>query len=59
VIFVHNHPSGDPFPSQDDLVLTARLKQAGAVLGINALDHVIIGEGRYVSLADEGRFKLL
>lgn len=59
VIFVHNHPSGDPTPSTDDLALTARLKQAGAVLGIKALDHVVIGEGRYVSLVDEGQFSML
>jgi DNA repair protein RadC len=59
VIFVHNHPSGDPSPSNDDLALTARLKQAGQVLGIKPLDHVIIGEGRYVSLVDEGHFAAL
>jgi DNA repair protein RadC len=59
VVFVHNHPSGDPQPSKEDLALTARLKRAGAVLGIRALDHVIIGEGRYVSLVDEGQFEAL
>ena len=59
VIFVHNHPSGDPTPSNDDLALTARLKQAGSVLGIKPLDHVIVGEGRYVSLVDEGHFSAL
>ncbi|MBI5542761.1 MAG: DNA repair protein RadC [Deltaproteobacteria bacterium] len=59
VVFVHNHPSGDPAPSPDDLSLTTRLKQAGKVLGINPLDHVIIGEGRYVSLVDEGSFSVL
>jgi len=59
VIFVHNHPSGDPSPSSDDLSLTARLKQAGTVLGIKPLDHVIIGDGRYVSLVDDGRFAAL
>jgi DNA repair protein RadC len=59
VIFVHNHPSGDPTPSADDLSLTARLKQAGAVLGVRALDHVILGEGSYVSLADCGQFAIL
>jgi len=56
VVFVHNHPSGDPAPSSEDLTLTARLKQAGVVLGIKVLDHIIIGEGRYVSLVDEGLF---
>lgn len=59
VVFAHNHPSGDPTPSADDLALTARLKQAGAVLGIKPLDHVIIGEGRYLSLVDEGLFAAL
>jgi len=59
VIFVHNHPSGDPTPSGDDLSLTARLKQAGSVLGIRMLDHVILGEGRFVSLADDGQLSLL
>ncbi len=56
VVFVHNHPSGDPHPSADDLALTARLKQAGHVLGIRPLDHIIIGDGRYVSLVDDGQF---
>ncbi len=59
VIFVHNHPSGDPEPSRDDLALTARLKQAGKIMGISPLDHLIIGEGRYVSLVDDGRFEVL
>jgi DNA repair protein RadC len=59
VVFVHNHPSGDPMPSTDDLALTARLKQAGSVLGIKPLDHIIIGEGRYVSMVDEGHFAAL
>jgi DNA repair protein RadC len=54
VIFLHNHPSGDPTPSQEDRVLTARLVSAGEVLGIRVLDHVVIGDGRYVSFADEG-----
>lgn len=59
VIFVHNHPSGDPCPSVEDLTLTARLKSAGSVLGIKVLDHVIVGDGRYVSLVDEGQFMAL
>lgn len=54
VIFVHNHPSGDPAPSRDDLTLTQRLQAAGEALGIRALDHVVIGDGRYVSLAEQG-----
>jgi len=52
VIFVHNHPSGDPAPSTDDYALTARLKQAGVVLGIRALDHLVVGECAYVSMVD-------
>lgn len=54
VIFLHNHPSGDPQPSPEDRALTARLVEAGNILGIRVLDHVIIGDGRYVSFADEG-----
>ena len=54
VIFVHNHPSGDPTPSQEDRVLTARLVSAGEVLGIRVLDHHVVGDGRYVSFADQG-----
>lgn len=54
VIFLHNHPSGDPKPSKEDRALTARLQEAGDILGVQVLDHVIIGDGRYVSFADEG-----
>ena len=54
VIFLHNHPSGDPKPSAEDRTLTARLQEAGNILGIQVLDHVIIGDGRFVSFADEG-----
>lgn len=54
VLFVHNHPSGDPTPSREDLQLTTRLRDAGALMGVRVLDHIIIGNGRYVSLADEG-----
>lgn len=54
VIFVHNHPSGDPSPSEEDRVLTARLVAAGELLGIQVLDHLIVGDGRYTSFADQG-----
>jgi len=54
VIFLHNHPSGDPTPSHEDRILTARLVSAGEVLGIRVLDHLVIGDGRYVSFADQG-----
>jgi DNA repair protein RadC len=57
VIFLHNHPSGDPTPSLEDRRLTDRLVAAGNVLGIRVLDHVILGEDRYVSFADEGWLK--
>ena len=54
VIFLHNHPSGDPTPSVEDRRLTERLVAAGEVLGIRVLDHMIVGDGRYISFADEG-----
>lgn len=54
VLFVHNHPSGDPSPSREDLELTERLREAGNLMGVRVLDHIIIGCGRYVSLADRG-----
>jgi len=54
VILVHNHPSGDAEPSADDLRITARLAEAGRVLGIEVLDHVVVGDGRYVSLRERG-----
>ena len=54
VILVHNHPSGDPSPSVEDRAVTDSLSTAGSAVGIPVLDHVIIGEGRFVSLA-EGR----
>lgn len=53
-IAVHNHPSGDPEPSEDDRGLTLRLKQAGELLGIPLLDHLVVGEGCYVSMAERG-----
>ncbi|HAG07493.1 MAG TPA: hypothetical protein DCL13_04890 [Peptococcaceae bacterium] len=49
VILVHNHPSGDPTPSQADIDLTGRLVQAGSILGIGVLDHIVIGDNRYTS----------
>lgn len=55
IILVHNHPSGDPKPSRDDLTVTRRIKEACELMQIRLLDHVIIGEEGYVSLADEGR----
>lgn len=58
VIFLHNHPSGDPTPSVEDRRLTDRLVTAGEVLGIRVLDHMVIGDGRYVSFSDEGWIKI-
>lgn len=54
VAFVHNHPSGDPAPSRADIETTKRLIEAGAILGIPVIDHIIIGDGEYVSLKAEG-----
>ena len=50
VIFVHNHPSGDPQPSEDDIKLTKRLVEAGAIVGIEVLDHVIVADRAFASL---------
>ena len=55
VILAHNHPSGDPTPSGEDTALTRRLVDGGALLGIEVLDHLIIGDGRYCSFREEGR----
>jgi DNA repair protein RadC len=54
VILVHNHPSGDPTPSQQDRMITSQLCSAGKVLGIEVLDHVIVGRRRFMSFAEEG-----
>ena len=56
VLFVHNHPSGDPAPSQEDIQITKRLVEVGKIVGIRALDHVIIGAHRYFSFVDQGLF---
>ncbi|MFQ5851334.1 MAG: DNA repair protein RadC [Candidatus Binatia bacterium] len=54
VIFVHNHPSGDPAPSLEDMEITRRLKEVGELMGIRVLDHVVIGHDRYFSFNDKG-----
>ena len=54
VVLVHNHPSGDPRPSPEDRTVTRQLCEAGRVVGIPVLDHVIVGDGRYVSMAESG-----
>jgi DNA repair protein RadC len=53
LLLVHNHPSGDPTPSREDILITEKLKGAGDIMGITVLDHVIIGDG-YVSLKEKG-----
>ena len=55
VILSHNHPSGSPSPSMEDIRLTEKIKAAGNYLDIKVLDHIIIGEGAYYSFADEGK----
>jgi len=54
IVLVHNHPSGEPSPSLDDRTVTTQVIQAGALLGIQVLDHIIIGEGRYCSFVEAG-----
>lgn len=54
VILVHNHPTGDPAPSSEDIAITRRLKEAGEIMGIKVLDHIIIGDGEYVSFVERG-----
>ena len=54
IIAVHNHPSWDPTPSREDIEITTRLKEAGKILGIKLLDHIIIGQEDYYSFADDG-----
>ena len=54
VIVGHSHPSGDPTPSSDDFELTSRLTAAGVLLGIEVLDHIVVGDGRYVSFKEIG-----
>jgi len=53
-IMAHNHPSGEPEPSQDDLALTRRVSEPAEVVGLQLLDHLVVGRGRYVSLAERG-----
>lgn len=57
LIVAHNHPSGDPEPSPEDLAVTERLRQAGEVLGIPLQDHVVLGDGSFVSLRERSRLR--
>lgn len=54
IICAHNHPSGDPQPSREDVLLTRRLSEAGQLIGIDLLDHIVIGEHRFSSLKEQG-----
>lgn len=54
IILVHNHPSGDPTPSREDILITRRLKEAGNLIGISLIDHIIIGDNKYISLKERG-----
>lgn len=54
MILVHNHPSGDPSPSPEDIRVTKRLKEAGDLIGITLMDHIIIGDNKYISLKEQG-----
>jgi len=57
IIIGHNHPSGDPTPSKEDISITLRLKECGKILGIELLDHIIIGDdNKYISLKEKGLF---
>jgi len=53
IILAHNHPSGDPKPSGEDINITKRLIEAGTIIGINVLDHIIIGDGVYFSMKEQ------
>lgn len=57
IVLFHNHPSGDPTPSLDDVVLTRRMVTAGDIMGITVIDHVILAEERYCSLVESGRMR--
>jgi DNA repair protein RadC len=56
VVLFHNHPSGDPKPSADDVELTRRLAAVGILMGIDVVDHVILADVRYYSFKEEGTF---
>jgi len=54
VILVHNHPTGDPEPSSEDMAVTRRLRESGEIMGIRVLDHIIVGDGDYLSFVERG-----
>jgi len=55
IVLFHNHPSGDPTPSSDDVTLTARLVEAGQLMGIEVVDHLVLADARYCSFKEMGR----
>ena len=55
IVLFHNHPSGDPTPSSDDLALTTRMVNAGDIMGIDVVDHLILADQKYFSLVESGR----
>ena len=57
IVLFHNHPSGDPTPSPDDLVLTTRMVNAGGIMGIDVIDHLILADQRYFSVVEAGRLE--
>ena len=54
ILCLHQHPTGDPTPSTEDISITRRLKEAGEIMGIKVLDHIIIGDGEYLSFVERG-----
>ncbi len=53
-LLIHQHPTGDPTPSSEDIAITRRLKEAGEIMGIKVLDHIIVGDGEYLSFVERG-----
>lgn len=54
IVCAHNHPSGDPAPSSEDIAITKRLVESGRIVGIDVLDHIVVGDGHFVSLKEQG-----
>ncbi|MNI91173.1 hypothetical protein D3C73_1487960 [compost metagenome] len=54
IIGCHNHPSGDPTPSPEDVEITERIRDAGSLMGIDLLDHIVLGEGSFISMKERG-----
>jgi DNA repair protein RadC len=54
VLLIHQHPTGDPSPSSEDIAITRRLREAGEIMGIKVLDHIIVGDGQFLSFVERG-----